>query len=45
MVRYYVDNGEDAIVMVTPGLGDAASGERIERLRAEHRRRYGERFD
>lgn len=45
IARYYVDNGEDAIVMVTPDLGDAESGERIKRLRAEQHRRYGEHFD
>ncbi|MFN8559038.1 MAG: ribosomal protein S18-alanine N-acetyltransferase [Dehalococcoidia bacterium] len=31
--RYYTDNGEDALIMTTPSLADAAYRERIEALR------------
>jgi len=32
--RYYSDNGEDALIMTTDPLADAATRERIARLRA-----------
>jgi len=40
--RYYSDNHEDAYVMTVGGMEEAAYGRRFERLRGEHRARYGE---
>jgi ribosomal-protein-alanine N-acetyltransferase len=41
---YYSDNGEDALVMLTPELRDAAFAARIFELREQHRARYGGSF-
>ena len=40
--RYYSDNHEDAYVMTVGGIEEAAYRRRFERLREEHRARYGE---
>ena len=42
--RYYADNGEDALVMLTPALDDRGFRQHVEQLRIEHRRRYGDSF-
>jgi [ribosomal protein S18]-alanine N-acetyltransferase len=39
--RYYTDNNEDALIMTTPSIEDAAYWGRIEELRQEHVRRWG----
>jgi ribosomal-protein-alanine acetyltransferase len=41
---YYSDNGEDAIVMVTPALDTPDTLALLAHLRAEHARRYGATF-
>lgn len=41
---YYSDNGEDAVVMLTPELSDETFAGRIVELHAEHLARYGESF-
>jgi ribosomal-protein-alanine N-acetyltransferase len=41
---YYSDNGEDALVMLTPELRDAAFAARIFELREQHHARYGGSF-
>ena len=38
---YYSDNSEDAVVMLSPELTDAAFTSRLEALREEHRARFG----
>jgi ribosomal-protein-alanine N-acetyltransferase len=40
--RYYSDNHEDAYVLTAEGVGTPAYGQLFERLRGEHRARYGE---
>jgi ribosomal-protein-alanine N-acetyltransferase len=40
--RYYSDNQEDAYVMTVGGIEAAAYRRRFQRLREEHRARYGE---
>ena len=45
LVRYYSDNDEDALVMVTPQLDPDATREHLAKLTAEHRARYGTAFD
>ena len=40
--RYYSDNHEDAYVLTAGGMDTAAYGRLFERLRGEHRERYGE---
>jgi ribosomal-protein-alanine N-acetyltransferase len=40
--RYYSDNHEDAYVLTAEGVGTGAYGELFERLRDEHRARYGD---
>ena len=42
--NYYADDGEDALVMVTPPFDAAAMREHVERLRGDHRARYGDAF-
>ena len=42
--NYYADNGEDALVMVTPSIDGAAMREHVDRLRAAHQARYGDAF-
>lgn len=42
--RYYSDNGEDALVMLTPELTDPAFEQRLRDLRAQHQARYGDNF-
>lgn len=42
---YYSDNGEDAIVMLTPPLASPEFAARVRRLRAEHADRYGDAFE
>lgn len=42
--RYYSDNGEDAVVMLTPELSDPDFGTHIHELRERHRARYGDSF-
>lgn len=42
--NYYADDGEDALVMVTPSFDAAAMCEHVERLRADHRAHYGDAF-
>ena len=40
--RYYSDNHEDAYVLTAEGVGTEAYGRLFERLRGEHRARYGD---
>lgn len=42
---YYSDNGEDAIVMVTPELTTPEHVERVTQLGAQHSARFGEQFE
>ena len=42
---YYSDNGEDAIVMVTPELAAPEHVERVAQLRAQHAARFSEQFE
>ena len=44
LTNYYANNGEDALAMVAPDLDDQAFDQHIRRLRAQHRRLYGEAF-
>jgi ribosomal-protein-alanine N-acetyltransferase len=39
--KYYVDNGEDAIIMTTPSIGTPAFAERLQRLARGHAERWG----
>jgi ribosomal-protein-alanine N-acetyltransferase len=39
--RYYTDNNEDAVIMTTPSIEDAAYAARIEDLRQQHHGRWG----
>jgi ribosomal-protein-alanine acetyltransferase len=41
---YYSDNGEDAVIMLTPDLATPDYLERIRYLRDQHERKYGARF-
>ena len=43
--KYYVNNGEDALVMLTPDYEPAEFTAHVDRLRAEHRSSYGEMFE
>ena len=38
--RYYSDNNEDAVIMTSPPLADAAFRARLDRLRSDHRTRH-----
>jgi ribosomal protein L7Ae-like RNA K-turn-binding protein len=40
-----VNNGEDALVMLTPDYEPAEFAAHVDRLRAEHRSSYGEMFE
>ena len=42
--RYYANNGEDALVMVTPDGDERDFRQHAQQLRAQHRRRYGDTF-
>lgn len=42
---YYSDNGEDAVVMLTPELTDADFAERLRYLREQHIHAHGEDFE
>ena len=42
--RYYADNDEDALVMLRDGLATADGRAALDRLRAAHLARYGDRF-
>lgn len=44
-LRYYPDNGEDAIVMALTDLDDAGTRARLRRMEEEHRNRHGDAFD
>lgn len=39
--KYYVDNGEDAIIMTTPPISTPEFAERLQRLAREHAERWG----
>lgn len=41
---YYSDNGEDAVVMLTPELDEPAFASQIRQLREQHRAQYGDGF-
>lgn len=41
---YYSDNGEDAVVMLTPELDEPSFAERVRALREQHREQYGDGF-
>ncbi len=41
---YYSDNGEDAVVMLTPALDEPAFASHIVKLREQHRAQYGDGF-
>ncbi len=43
--KYYANNGEDALVMITPDYEPTEFAAHIDGLRAEHRSRYGEMFE
>lgn len=43
--NYYANDGEDALVMVTPEYEPAEFAAHLDRLRAEHRASYGESFE
>jgi ribosomal-protein-alanine N-acetyltransferase len=43
--KYYANNGEDALVMLTPDYEPAEFAAHVDHLRAEHRSRYGETFE
>ena len=42
--HYYANNGEDALVMVTPDRDERVFRQRVQQLRAQHRRCYGDTF-
>lgn len=42
---YYANDGEDALVMLTPEYEPAEFAAHVDRLRADHRSRYGETFE
>ena len=42
--RYYSDNGEDAVVMLTDDVATTEGERRLAALRDDHRRHYGDRF-
>ena len=39
--RYYTDNNEDALIMTTPSIEDAAYAARVDGLRRRHHERWG----
>lgn len=39
--KYYVDNGEDAIIMTTPSISTPDFAQRLQRLSREHGARWG----
>lgn len=41
---YYSDNGEDAVVMLTPALDDPSFAAGVSQRREQHRARYGDSF-